>query len=106
MIAMNTGSAQLNNLVSQRFVGCKVEFARAVVSGICRSCGSSLQTIGADNLFGRRVLDDQVIADGVEFIGVEPCEVRGFQTLLQFKVEDYETQTESCLLLPFVGCQA
>ena len=85
---MNTGSAQLNNLVSQRFVRRKVEFARAVVPGMCRSCGSSLQTIGADNLFGRRMLDDQVIADGVEFMVSSPVRYAGSRTLLQFEVKD------------------
>ena len=79
--------------------------ALAVVAGIC-GCESRLQTIGANDLFGRRVLDDQVIADRVEFISVESCEVRGLQALLQFEVEDYEAQTERCLALSLVGCQA
>jgi len=88
MICMNTRASKLNHLGANRFIRCEVELTFAVIADIYGGTPSRLQTIRTDNFTRVGMFDDQVVADCVERIDIEPVEMRLHQPFIQFEVEN------------------
>src|SRR5258708_5891444 len=70
MLLVHTGASEFNQLRADRLERTEVELLLAVVATIRRRSAASLQTIRANDLAGGQMLDDQVIANFIEWIGV------------------------------------
>lgn len=51
-----------------------------------------MQAVGADDVAARALLDDEMVADLVERVGIAASRVAGFEALVQLHVEDEEAQ--------------
>jgi len=92
MIGVHAGATQLNHLAAKPFVRREIKLAFAVIAEIrCRQL-TGLQAIGADNGSRREFLDDQMITKFVEWIDIEPSQMRLHQALVQFEVENLKPQ--------------
>src|SRR6185312_3457165 len=69
-----------------------MKFLRAIVTMICLGARTHLQTIRADDAAARYVLHQQVIANGVEGVGIKTRRVRGCEALVQLEVKDFVAQ--------------
>ena len=71
MVFMDAGSSQLEDLRAPGFKDLEVEFLFAVVSKVSSCSGSGLESVGAYDVFGFLVADNQMLADSVVSIPVE-----------------------------------
>ena len=92
MLGMHAGAAQLNRFTAKRFVRRKIEFPLAIIAEIRRRQLASLQPISADDVAGRDFLDNQVIAEFIKWIDIEPGRIRFGQSFTEFQVEDLKPQ--------------
>jgi len=92
MLAINGGAAQLENVGPKRLVGRKIELLRGVVSPVARGGRSGLHPVSADDASGELLFYKQVLAIGIELIGIQAGLVGIRQPLVQFDVEDFEAQ--------------
>ena len=72
--------------------GREIELARAVVTQVSRGGSSGLQAIRPHDLMRPAMLDDEVVANGIEFIGIVAVFVRRFEALPQFKIKYEKAQ--------------
>src|ERR1041385_895903 len=90
VLLMNTGSTQFDQFGTNRLKGGKIKLLLAVIATIeCRS-RAGLQTICADNIAGRDMLDEQVVTCLIERIGIESRCQRFGQSLIEFEIKDRE----------------
>lgn len=92
MLAMNGRATKFDDRSAQGLIRCEIELARAVVTQVARGGSSGLQAIRSNNLVGRAMFDDEVVANGIEFIGIEAVLVGRFEALPQLKVENEKAQ--------------
>ena len=92
VLAMHTGSAQLNHLVAQRLEGIEFKFLRAVISEIRLGIVAGLQTVCANDLSRGQVLHDEMVANRIKPILIQAREVRLLKAFVKFKVEDLKAQ--------------
>ena len=71
MVFMDAGSSQLEDFRAPGFKGLEVEFLFAVVSKVPSCGGSGLESVGAYDVVGFLVEDDQMLADSVVSILVK-----------------------------------
>ena len=88
---MNTRTPQLNYFRAQWFEDLKLKFLRAVIAQRCRRVHAGLQTVRANDVGRRQMFDDEVIANCIERVFVQTGDVRLFQPLVEFEIEDLET---------------
>src|SRR3569833_1126310 len=69
-----------------------MKFLRAIISEVRERIPAHLQTIRADNAAGGHVLDNQVIAYGIEWVRIEAGRVRGREALVQLEVKNLVAQ--------------
>lgn len=92
MVFMDAGSSQFENLRAPGFKDLEVEFLFAVVSKVLSCGGSGLESVGADDVFGFLVADNQMLADSVVAIPVQMCQVRMVEAFVQFHIENLEAK--------------
>src|SRR6266850_8479203 len=92
MLAVYGSAAKFDDGISQGLVRREIELARAVVTQVCRGGSSSLQAIRPHELMGPGVLDDEVVANGIKFIGVVALLISRFETFSKFQVEYEKAQ--------------
>jgi hypothetical protein len=88
MVGVHTRTAKLDHLAAKRFVRREIKLPLAIITKIRRRQLTGLQAICADNFPCREFLDDQVIAEFVERIGIKPGRVRFEQPLTQLEIKD------------------
>ena len=74
-------------LLKQISQGREIKLALAVIAVVRRSANAGLQSICANDFICRDVFDDQVVANLVKRIDVEPGEMRLDQAFVQFEIE-------------------
>src|SRR3989442_15617020 len=89
---MHAGASEFNQLVADRLERTEVEFLLTVVAAIRSRREAGLQPIRADDLASGQILNEQVVADFVERISIKAGRERLCQALVEFEVEDGETQ--------------
>ena len=92
MLRMNTRSSQFNHLRAKRLENLKLELLRAVVAAIRRRVMPGLQSVCADDIGGGQMLDDEMIANGIERIFVKTGRVGLLKPFVEFEVEDLKAQ--------------
>ena len=92
MIFMDASSSQFQDLPAPRLKDLEIEFLFAVVSKALSCGGSSLESVGADNVFGFLIADDQMLTDLVVSILVEMRQIRMVKAFVQLHIENLETQ--------------
>jgi hypothetical protein len=88
VIGMNACASKLNHLGANRFIRREVELTLAVIADVYGGTPSRLQTIRTNNLTRFGMFDDQVVADCVERIDIEPVEMRLHQAFIQFEIKN------------------
>src|SRR5271155_1323256 len=83
-VELNARASEFNHLRAQRLENFKFNFQRAVVTKIFSGVRASLQTVSADDLLRRQMLDDKMVAHGVERVFVETAGVGLRETLVEF----------------------
>jgi hypothetical protein len=96
MSSVNACPAEFYELGPKRFVGSKVELALAVVSQVLFSRFAGLKAVGTNYPPCRDVLNNEVIANRIKFVFIVTGNVGGLQSFVQFQVEYFETQAQSC----------
>src|SRR5262249_36912107 len=71
MVLVNTGATEFDEFAANRLEGCENKLLLAVVAAMDSRRLARLQTIRADDLAGRDMLDEQVIADFIKWIGIK-----------------------------------
>src|SRR6266542_2842379 len=89
---MHAGASEFDQLGADWLERTEVEFLLTVVAAIYSRGGAGLQPIRANDLAAGQMLNEQVVADFVERIRIEAGRKRLRQALLEFEVEDGETQ--------------
>src|SRR6266699_330777 len=89
---MHAGAPEFNQLGTDRLERTEVEFLLTVVAATYSRGGAGLQPIRANDLASGQMLNQQVVADFVERISIEASRERLCQALVEFEVEDGETQ--------------
>src|SRR6266536_3179132 len=89
---MHAGASEFDQLGADWLERTEVELLFAVVTAIRGRREAGLQPIRANDLAAGQMLDEQVVADFVERIGIEAGRKRLRQALVEFQVEDGETQ--------------
>jgi len=96
VFAIDGSATEFENFATHGFKGRKIELLLGVVAEIPQRGDAALHAIGADNAAAwiglGLVLDQQVLAEEVEVVGVEPSPVRVLEPLAQLDVEDLEAQ--------------
>ena len=92
MLAMDTGAAEFNDFIAHRLEWSEIKFLRGVVTEVFGGIATGLQTVSADNLLRGQMLDNQMIANGVERIGVQTGDVGLRQSFVEFEVENLKAQ--------------
>jgi hypothetical protein len=95
MLAMYGRAAKFDDKTAQGFIRREIKLARAVITQVSRRGSSGLQAIRPHNLMRRAMLDDEVVANGIEFIGIVPVLVSRFEALPKFNVEYEKAQPVS-----------
>jgi hypothetical protein len=93
VLAMNTGAPQLNYLTAQRLEDVKMKFLRAIITQAGLRIEAGLQAVGADDAAAGQMLDQQMVACRIEWIGIETRRIGGREAFVQFEVENFETQS-------------
>ena len=89
---MDACATQLQDLRSTSLERREIELALAVVAEASLGLHSGLHAVGADNGTRAFVLHDQVRANRVERVRVQAAVIRLHQALVEFDIEDLETQ--------------
>src|SRR5205823_9270855 len=92
VLNMHACAAQLDHFTAQWFIRREIKLALAVIADVRCSANAGLQSICANDFICRDVFDDQVVANVVEKIDVEPGEMRFHQALVQFEVKNLKPQ--------------
>src|SRR6185369_3634902 len=92
MTSMHTRAANFDDLVAEGFEGTKIKFLRGIIAAISCGADAGLQAVGADDFLREHMLDDQVIANGVERIFVVTGCVGFLESFLELDVKDLEAQ--------------
>jgi len=92
VLAVNAGASQLDDFGAMRFERLEIEFLGTVIAQFGGGIHAGLQTVCPDNLTGRQMLDEEMIAHGVERFGVQSAGVGFLQTLIEFDVENFKAQ--------------
>ena len=71
MLLMNASAAEFDHLGANDCVGREIKFLFAVVTMMRGGTQSGLQTIRADDFATRHMLDEQMVTDFIERIGIE-----------------------------------
>jgi hypothetical protein len=100
---MDAGATQFHNLVSKRFIRRELKLTLTVVTEIGLRHWSGLKTIGADHFPGSDVLDDEMVADRIEFIEIMAARIGGLQAFVQFDIENLKAQTEGGQSVTLIG---
>jgi hypothetical protein len=87
MLEVDTGASEFDDFRAPRLKGVKFKFLRAVIAEFRRRVHAGLQTIRPDNLARRTMLDDEVVAHGVERVFVEAAGVGLGEAFVELKVE-------------------
>lgn len=103
---MDAGASQLDDLVAEGFEGGEVEFLGTVVVEIVGCDGAGLEAVGADDLPGGVVADDEVVADFVEGVLVEFCAIGIGEAFMELKIEDLEAEFLGGLNICCGPCEA
>ena len=106
MIAADASTAQLNHFRTQAFIWSEIKFLCAVIPNMPAGGDSGLHTIGAHDLPGGFVHHDQVVAYGVELIGVHAGEKWGFKAPLRLQIKNPKTQAAGGSNFFPASCQA
>ncbi len=92
MVCVHACATELDRFVAQWLVWRKVKLTLAVVTDV-RGCAlASLQAIRPDDFPGRDLLDNQMVANFIESVCVQPGEMRFGQAFVQLKVENLKPQ--------------
>ena len=92
VLRMNTRAPQLNHFRAQRFEDLKLKFLRAVVAQTGCGVDAGLETVRADDIGRWQMFNDEMIANGIERVFVQPGDVRLFQPFVEFEIEDLKAQ--------------
>jgi len=92
VLAMDARAAQLDYFRAQRLEDRKLKLLGAVITQMRCCIAAGLQTIRADNLTGGQMLDQEVIANGVEGIFVTAGGAGRGEAFVELQVEDLEAQ--------------
>lgn len=96
MFAVDCGAAQLQNPRPERLIGGKTELLLRVISQIPFGGCSRLHPVRAHDapvwIVLELVLDEEVLADQVELVGVEAGAIGSLQPFAELDVEDFEAQ--------------
>ena len=92
MLRVDARAAKFNQLRAQRLEAGEIKFLRAIVAKIFPGVRAGLQAVGADDALRRQMLDEQVVAHRVEWVGVEAGGVGLFEAFVEFEVEDFEAE--------------
>src|ERR1700748_549299 len=92
MVWMNAGASQFNHLCRQRFVGCEVKFASAIVAKISLCGRAGLQPVSCHHRADAFVSHNEMITEGIELIYVFAGGVSMLQSFIELKVKDPEAQ--------------
>src|SRR5689334_18801123 len=92
---------ELNDLGAQRLVDVKIELTLAVVTMICRRDIAGLQSISPNDLSCVAFFDEQVIANRIKRVGIQPIEMGFGETFVQLEIENLKPQS---LRSPYVVC--
>jgi len=95
MLAMYGRAAKFDDGIAQGLIRREIELARAVVTQVSRGGNSGLQPIRPHDLMGSAILDDEVVANGIEFVGIVAVFVSRFEALPKFEVEYEKSQPVS-----------
>ena len=92
MLRMDTRTPQLNHFRAQRLEDLELELLRAVITQMRRRIVAGLQSVCADDIGGGQMFNDEMIANGVEWIFVQAGRVGLFQPFVEFEIEDLKAQ--------------
>ena len=92
MVCMHACATELDRFLAQWLVGQKVKLTLAVVTDVRGGALASLQAIRPDDFPGRDLLDNQMVANFIESVCVQPGEMRFGQAFVEFKVENVKPQ--------------
>jgi hypothetical protein len=92
MLAMDARPAKLNHLIPNRLENLEFKFLRAVVTQMRRGVPAGLQTVSAHNFTSGQMLDDEMIANSIKRIFIEPGSMGLFESFIKFEVEDFIAQ--------------
>src|ERR1700757_3930303 len=70
MLAMYGRATEFDDGIAQELIRREIEFARPVVTHVSPGGSSGLQPIRSHDLLGRAMLDDEMVANGIEFIRI------------------------------------
>src|SRR5262245_26819022 len=88
VLSMDARSPQFDHFRAQRLEYVELKLLGRVITQLLRRVGSGLQSVRANKLARSQVLNDKMIANGVERIFIQPSGVRLFKPFVQFEVED------------------
>src|SRR5713226_3041100 len=92
MLRMNARPSQFNHLRAKRLESLELELLRAVVAAIRRGVAPGLQSVCANDIGGRQMFNDEMIASGIEGVFVQAGGVRLFEPFVEFEIEDLKAQ--------------
>src|SRR5215831_11544856 len=92
VLTMDAGPAKLNHLITNWIENLELEFLRAIVARMGGRVPAGLQTISAHDLTCGQMFNDEMIANGIKRIFIEPGSMGLFQSFLKFEVEDFIAQ--------------
>ena len=92
MLRMNARPSQFDHLRAKWLEDIEFELLRAVVTTMRRRIEPGLQSVCADDIGGRQVLNDEMIANSIEAVFVQPGRVGFFKSFAEFEIEDLKSQ--------------
>src|SRR5262249_26237365 len=93
MFFQNRGAAHFDKGAANRFKRGEIEFLLAVVTNFGGGICTGLHSISRDHSSSRMMLNDQMIADVIELVGVVSGSKGAFKAFPQFNVESQQLQT-------------
>lgn len=88
MVGMHASATQFDDLRPQPFVRRKIKLPLTIIPDVCAGTLACLQTVCSYDIAGRNVLNNQVIADGIERISIEPIYMGLHQSFVQFEIKN------------------
>ncbi len=99
MFAVNGSPAEFQHAGAQRLIRREIELLLGIVPAVPCGRDARLHAVGAHDAPHRvvflLVLDDEVLADIIELVRIQPGSIRTLQPLTQFDIEDPEAQPAS-----------
>ncbi len=96
MIAVDTGTAELEQLPTNVLISCEIEEFLAVIAGIPFGPVSGLHAMSANDVAADCLSHYQVIADDVKLFAIQPQRVRRVQAFAQLFFKNLVTQSLPC----------